>query len=103
MFSRRQPADNFNQISARELSCVVNSLPENQLRQNRTADERGRAAIREIPRSLDTTIIHDQRQTQPIAANRVRLFHDARCFRQLAGVARMRQVIFKGSRVRHAD
>ena len=101
MFARRKAADRVQKIVACQLYRFSSSLSYYQLRQNRTTNECWRTAVREIASSFDPFAANDERQPQPIAANRIVLLDDDICFRQLTGVTRVCEMIFECGGVRH--
>ena len=103
VFARGQATDGREQIGASQFLRFCCRPSDNQLSQHRTADERRRTAVREIPRGFDSIVVHDQREPEPIAANGIGLFGDGGSFRQFAGVTRMREMFFEGSGVRHGS
>ena len=100
MFSRRQAANGIEHVDLRHLSRFADGFSRYQLSQHRSAHECRRTSIREIPRRLDAIVFDDQRQSQPIAANRILLIRNSIGIRKLTGIPWMREVIFELGGVR---
>jgi len=100
LLSRRQSANRIEKIFAVKSHRFTNSLSFEQLGHNRTTNQRRRAAVRQKARGFDAALTHAQRQTQAIAADRIRLVGNRVCIGQFARVARMSEMVFEGIRVR---
>ena len=96
LFSCGKSADSIYQLLTRQQQRPFNCLADNQLRQNRTTDQRRRTAVSQEARRFNNSFAHAQRQVQAIAADRISFFADGVRVGDLAGVARVCDVIFEG-------
>lgn len=78
------------------MRCLFDGLSNNQLRQNRSTDERWRAAIGEKARGFNATCAYSEREAHAIAADGISLFAAGISVRDVARVARICDVIFEG-------
>src|SRR5713226_7181565 len=95
LFSRRQSANRIEKIPASKAHRFTNGLSFKQLGDNRTTNNRRRAAVRQKTCGLNSTITHAQRQPQAITADGIGFFSDGVCVRELARVAGMGEMVFE--------
>ncbi len=96
LLSCGQTTNRSNQFTASQQHCFSNRPSNNQLRQNRSTNERRRTAIRKKGGRSNATLANAQRETEAIAANRIRLFSGRTSVGEFTGVARIGDVIFEG-------
>lgn len=101
MFAGRQSTDCIQQIRTSQLFRFGSSPSANQLSQNRSTNERWRAAVREVAGRFDPTILYDQSESEAIAANWIRLFCNRGSLREFSGIARMREILFECGGIGH--
>src|ERR1051326_2971766 len=96
---RRQATERINELRASKLVRVGYGHSLNHLRQHGSACQRRSAAISQESRGLNLFIINPQTQSQAISADGICFFGAGVRLCQLAGVARMGDVIFELLRV----
>ena len=95
-----QPAYRADNFFSRQSSGAFDGHSFQHFRQRRTTRKCGRTAIGEKSRGFNATVTKAQSETQTIAADGIGFLSGRISIREFPSVTRMRDVIFKGFRIR---